>query len=265
MSAQDFTIALPGAGGRMGQMILSLLTEQNIALKAATEHSASSMLGKQVMGITITDNAQALGQGPGCVIVDFTRPEVTMQHLAVARATATPMVIGTTGLTAEDELKIAEAAKDIPIIYCANTSVGVTLLSQIVSEVARILSDDWDIEIVETHHHHKIDAPSGTALALGHAAAKGRGVSLDAVRDSGRDGETGARKKGDIGFAVLRGGDVAGEHTVSFFGQQERIELTHKATGRIIFARGAVQAARFAATAPKGLYSMKDVLGLKAD
>lgn len=188
-----------------------------------------------------------------------------MQHLAVARATATPMVIGTTGLTAEDELKIAEAAKDIPIIYCANTSVGVTLLSQIVSEVARILSDDWDIEIVETHHHHKIDAPSGTALALGHAAAKGRGVSLDAVRDSGRDGETGARKKGDIGFAVLRGGDVAGEHTVSFFGQQERIELTHKATGRIIFARGAVQAARFAATAPKGLYSMKDVLGLKAD
>jgi len=265
MSAQDFTIALPGAGGRMGQMILSLLTEQNIALKAATEHSASPMLGKQVMGITITDNAQALGQGPGCVIVDFTRPEVTMQHLAVARATATPMVIGTTGLTAEDELKIAEAAKDIPIIYCANTSVGVTLLSQIVSEVARILSDDWDIEIVETHHHHKIDAPSGTALALGHAAAKGRGVLLDAVRDSGRDGETGARKKGDIGFAVLRGGDVAGEHTVSFFGQQERIELTHKATGRIIFARGAVQAARFAATAPKGLYSMKDVLGLKAD
>jgi len=199
------------------------------------------------------------------VIVDFTRPEVTMQHLEVARATATPMVIGTTGLTAEDELKIAEAAKNIPIIYCANTSVGVTLLSQIVSEVARILSDDWDIEIVETHHHHKIDAPSGTALALGHAAAKGRGVSLDAVRDSGRDGETGARKKGDIGFAVLRGGDVAGEHTVSFFGQQERIELTHKATGRIIFARGAVQAARFAATAPKGLYSMKDVLGLKAD
>lgn len=265
MSAQDFTIALPGAGGRMGQMILSVLSEQNIALQAATEHSASPMLGEQVMGITITDNMQALGQGPGCVIVDFTRPDVTMKHLEIARATQTPMVIGTTGLSAEDEQNIAEASNDIPIIYCANTSVGVTLLSQLVTEVARSLSDDWDIEIVETHHHHKIDAPSGTALALGHAAAKGRGVALETVRDSGRDGETGARKQGDIGFAVLRGGDVAGEHTVTFFGQQERIELTHRATGRIIFARGAVQAARFAATAPKGLYSMNDVLGLKTD
>jgi 4-hydroxy-tetrahydrodipicolinate reductase len=265
MTAQDFSIALPGAAGRMGQMIQTVLAEQNITLKAATEDKSSDKIGTKMMGVTVSDDSAALGQGSGCVIVDFTRPEVTMAHLAIARSTATPMVIGTTGLSASDEQKIAEAASDIPVVYCANTSVGVTLLSRIVSDVARALSDDWDIEIVETHHHHKIDAPSGTALALGHAAAKGRGVSLDAVRDSGRDGETGARKKGDIGFAVLRGGDVAGEHTVSFFGQQERIEITHRATGRIIFARGAVEAARFAASAPNGLYDMTDVLGLSSD
>jgi len=265
MTAQEFTIALPGAGGRMGQMIQTVLAEQNIALKVATESTSSDKIGTKMMGVTVTDDSTMLGQGRGCVIVDFTRPDVTMAHLAIARKTGTPMVIGTTGLSAEDEQKIAEAARDIPLVYCANTSVGVTLLSRIVRDVARALSDEWDIEIVETHHHHKIDAPSGTALALGHAAAEGRGVALEAVRDSGRDGETGARKTGDIGFAVLRGGDVAGEHTVSFFGQQERIELTHRATGRIIFARGAVAAARFAASAPAGLYDMTDVLGLSSD
>ena len=265
MTAQEFTIALPGAGGRMGQMIQTVLAEQNIALKVATESTSSDKIGTKMMGVTVTDDSTMLGQGRGCVIVDFTRPDVTMAHLAIARKSGTPMVIGTTGLSAEDEQKIAEAARDIPLVYCANTSVGVTFLSRIVRDVARALSDEWDIEIVETHHHHKIDAPSGTALALGHAAAEGRGVALEAVRDSGRDGETGARKTGDIGFAVLRGGDVAGEHTVSFFGQQERIELTHRATGRIIFARGAVAAARFAASAPAGLYDMTDVLGLSSD
>ena len=144
-------------------------------------------------------------------------------------------------------------------------SLGVNLLVGLTRRVAAALDADFDIEVIEAHHRHKVDAPSGTALALGHAAAKGRGVSLDAVRDSGRESETGARKKGDIGFAVLRGGDVAGEHTVSFFGQQERIEITHRATGRIIFARGAVEAARFAASAPNGLYDMTDVLGLSSD
>jgi 4-hydroxy-tetrahydrodipicolinate reductase len=169
-------------------------------------------------------------------------------------------VIGTTGLDAEDEAALKALAKDNRIIYCANTSVGVTLLTQLVEEVAAKLTDGWDIEILETHHHHKVDAPSGTALALGKAAAKGRGVALDDVADMVRKGQTGARKPGDIGFAVLRGGDVAGEHSVIFYGDAERVEISHRATDRAIFARGAIRAARFAATASSGFYDMTDVL-----
>ncbi len=255
-------IALPGAAGKMGQM-LAFLVEQadDLSILAATEHKQSPHLGSRVGEAVISDDAGMLGIGPDGVIIDFTRPEATIAHIQIARKTKTAMVIGTTGLSAEDEKLIAEAASDIPIVYCANTSVGVTLLGQIVEQVARKLDQDWDIEIVETHHNQKIDAPSGTALALGLAAAKGRQVELENVRDSGRDGDTGARKKGDIGFAVMRGGDVAGEHSVIFFGDQERIEITHRATSRVIFAKGALKAARFAATQPAGLYSMNDVLG----
>ena len=194
------------------------------------------------------------------VLIDFTQPQATLAHIAAARASGTPIVIGTTGLSADDEAKLKDAAQDIPVVYCANTSVGVTLLGRVVEQVARQLGTDWDIEIVETHHNQKVDAPSGTALALGHAAAAGRGVALDDVRDSGRDGVTGKRKEGDIGFAVLRGGDVAGEHSVVFYGEQERVEITHSATSRVIFAKGALRAARFAAKQKPGLYSMQDVL-----
>ena len=194
------------------------------------------------------------------VLIDFTQPQATLGHIAAARASGTPIVIGTTGLSADDEAKLKDAAQDIPVVYCANTSVGVTLLGRVVEQVARQLGTDWDIEIVETHHNQKVDAPSGTALALGHAAAAGRGVALDDVRDSGRDGVTGKRKEGDIGFAVLRGGDVAGEHSVVFYGEQERVEITHSATSRVIFAKGALRAARFAAKQKPGLYSMQDVL-----
>ena len=148
----------------------------------------------------------------------------------------------------------------VALVYCANTSVGVTLLGQIVEQVAAQLTDGWDIEIVEAHHHHKVDAPSGTALALGRAAARGRGVELEGVADMVRKGQTGARKHGDIGFAVLRGGDVTGEHSVIFFGQSERVEISHKATDRAIFARGAVRAARFAVGGKPGFYTMQDVL-----
>jgi 4-hydroxy-tetrahydrodipicolinate reductase len=170
------------------------------------------------------------------------------------------MVIGTTGLGAEEEAALKAMAKNNTIIYCANTSVGVTLLTQLVEEVAAKLTDGWDIEILETHHHHKVDAPSGTALALGKAAARGRGVALDEVADTVRKGQAGARKKGDIGFAVLRGGDVAGEHSVIFYGDAERVEISHRATDRAIFARGAIRAARFAVTASSGFYDMTDVL-----
>ncbi len=260
-------LALPGVAGRMGRMLAGLIAESAaFDLVAATESETSShigqltgeLLGQPGSGVAISSDPAELGQAS--VIVDFTRPQASMGHLDIAEATGTALVIGTTGLSADGEARLAAAARKIPVLYCANTSVGVTLLSQLVRQVAARLAEDWDIEIVETHHNRKIDAPSGTALALGRAAAEGRGVSLDAVRDSGRDGETGARRAGDIGFAVLRGGDVAGEHSVIFYGAQERLELTHKATSRVIFARGALRAASWLAGQKPGLYSMDDVL-----
>lgn len=262
MSGKVTRIALPGAAGRMGQMIRSVVADQpEFELAALSEHPDNPLIGKKIDNISLRSDPATLGLGTGGVIVDFTRPEATLQHLAIARKTGTAMVIGTTGFTAEQEQVLEQAARDIPLVYCANTSVGVTLLAQLVRQVAQQLGEDWDIEIVETHHNQKVDAPSGTALALGRAAADGRGVVLDKVRDSGRDGMTEVRRSGDIGFAVMRGGDIAGEHTVTFFGQQERIELTHRATSRLIFARGALRAAAFASGQPAGLYSMDDVLG----
>ena len=256
-------IGLTGAGGRMGQMITQVISQSDdLQLAYATDHAKSPMIGEAVAGfpdVEITTNIADLAANSQ-VIIDFTRPEATIQHVAAARTAGTPIVVGTTGLSAEDEAVLHAAAKDIPVVYCANTSVGVTLLGQVVEAVARQLGTDWDIEIVETHHNQKIDAPSGTALALGHAAARGRNVALDDVRDSGRDGITEIRKPGDIGFAVMRGGDVAGEHSVIFYGQQERVEITHRATSRIIFARGALRAARFAVQQKAGLYDMQQVL-----
>jgi len=262
MADHIIKIALPGAGGRMGQMLASLISQKDdFHLSVAVERPDNPLIGNTIGDIVISDDHGSLGIGAGGVIIDFTRPESTISFLEIAVKSNTAMVIGTTGLSAMQEAELRKAAEQIPIIYCANTSVGVTLLSHLVRQVARQLTDGWDIEIVETHHNKKIDAPSGTALALGQAAADGRGVALDDVRDSGRDGITGIRKKGDIGFAVLRGGDVAGEHSVVFYGEQERLSLTHKASSRTIFARGALWAARFAAlqSAP-GLFTMDDVL-----
>ena len=261
MSEKKLQIALPGAAGKMGKMIASLVAENSdIEICAASEHSESPAIDSVMGGAKISADAHILGIGSSGVIIDFTRPDATMRHVDIALASGTAMVIGTTGLTAAEEEILKKAANQIPIVYCANTSVGVTLLGQIVEQIARQLDAEWDIEIVETHHNQKIDAPSGTALALGRAAAKGRNIVLDAEKESGRDGITGARKSGAIGFAALRGGDVAGEHTVTFFGPQERIEITHRATSRVIFARGALKAARFAASQKPGLYTMDDVL-----
>ena len=267
-------IALPGFGGRMGQMIFGLVqNESQFVITAATEADGSALIGEDISagtvnqntGVIISASADILGVDTD-VIIDFTRPEATIEHVKVALETNTAMVIGTTGLNQSQEKQIAEAAMHIPIIYCANTSIGVTLLSQQVRQIASMLDDSWDIEILETHHNQKIDAPSGTALALGRAAAEGRSVSLEDARDSGRDGITGARKKGNIGFSVLRGGDVAGEHSVIFFGKDERVELTHKANNRIIFARGALKAAQFIVGRMdqanlRGYFTMDDVLG----
>ena len=254
-------IALSGAMGRMGQMIASEADQaSDVSLVGGLEYAASPHQGAPCGTGKITDHVTQLSEAD--VIIDFSRPEATMAVIEGALASGQALVIGTTGLDEAQEAVIAKAAKTIPILYCANTSQGVTLLVKLVEQAAKALSDAWDIEIVETHHNQKIDAPSGTALAIGNAAAKGRDVRLEDVRQSARDGVTGARKQGDIGFAVMRGGNVAGEHSAIFFAEDERIELTHIANQRTIFAKGALNAARFIAGKPAGLYHMEDVLGL---
>lgn len=190
-------------------------------------------------------------------LIDFTRPEATARHVWLAAKHHKPLVIGTTGLDAGQEREISDAAKEAPIVYAANMSIGVNMLLALVEQAAARLGPEWDIEISEVHHKHKVDAPSGTALALGKAAATGRGVALDPVTD-----REGARQSGAIGFAVQRGGDVVGEHAVTFFAEGERIELAHKAGNRALFARGAIKAALWIKDQPYGLYSMRDVLGL---
>jgi 4-hydroxy-tetrahydrodipicolinate reductase len=219
------------------------------------------------MGRAIAESAAArgdilIGGKDPAVFVDFTAPEALETNLATAVSVGRPIVIGTTGLGAEHHGKIDEAAKRIPVLQAANMSLGVAMLAHLVRDAAARLGADWDIEIVEMHHRHKVDAPSGTALLLGEAAARGRGVALDEVADRGRDGITGARQKGDIGFAVLRGGSVAGDHQVIFAGESERIELGHRAENRLIFAHGALQAALWLVGKPAGRYRMADVLGL---
>lgn len=254
-------IALSGAMGRMGQMIASAgATAPDISVVGGLEYASSPHQGASFGTGVITDDFGQLAAAD--VVIDFSRPDATMAVIEGALISGQALVIGTTGLDDAQEAMIAKAAKTIPILYCANTSVGVSLLVKLVEQAAKALGEAWDIEIVETHHNQKIDAPSGTALAIGHAAAKGRGVALADVRDSGRDGVTGARKQGDIGFAVMRGGNVAGEHSVIFFSEDERIEISHTANQRTIFARGALSAARFMAGKTAGLYSMDDVLGL---
>lgn len=197
------------------------------------------------------------------IVIDFSRPESTIQLAKLAAETNTKLIIGTTGLTNEDEAILQDAAKNTAIIYAANMSVGVNALLALVEKAAKALGpDDWDIEIFESHHKHKVDAPSGTALAIGKSAAKGRNVEHDDVAVRARDGITGERETGSIGYSVARGGDVVGEHTAYFYSEGERIELTHIATNRALFARGALRAATWIKDKSNGLYSMKDVLGL---
>lgn len=269
MAQGQIKIGLPGSGGRMGAMLIREITaSDDLALVAATDRADSPVIGQDAGYLAgVGDNGVIIGSDPAAlfekadVVIDFTSPQASVQHAKMAAQSGTALVIGTTGLQANDEAVIESAADNAAIIYCANTSVGVTLLGKIVEQVAAALVDGWDIEILETHHHHKVDAPSGTALALGRAAAKGRNVDLDDVADMVRRGQTGARKTGDIGFAVMRGGDVTGEHSVVFFGESERVEISHRATDRAIFARGALRAARYAAAASHGFYNMDDVLG----
>ena len=262
-------VGIVGCTGRMGRMLLAetLVTKGAVLAGGADRLRPDETLdlgelaGGKALGILAGDDVRALFEAVD-VVIDFTVPAATIEHAKLAAATGKALVIGTTGLDAEQSRVIAAAAMQTAILWAPNMSLGVNLLLGLVEQVARSLGEDWDIEIVEMHHRHKIDAPSGTALGLGRAAAKGRGVVLDEVAVRSRDGYTGPRNEGAIGFATLRGGDVVGDHTVIFAGEAERIELTHKATDRRIFARGALRAALWTKGRSPGLYGIKDVLGL---
>ncbi|MGE0565416.1 MAG: 4-hydroxy-tetrahydrodipicolinate reductase [Pseudolabrys sp.] len=266
----DLRLVVAGAGGRMGRTLVKAIAEtKGLALAGALEDARSPLIGWDAgtlagiseNGVKLTgDAAKAIAEADG--IVDFTAPVASLHYADLAAKGGKVHVLGTTGLSTADEAKIVLASKSAVIVKSGNMSLGVNLLAALAKRVAKTLDDSFDIEILEMHHNQKVDAPSGTALLLGRAAAEGRGVSLDQRSVRSRDGHTGQRNPGDIGFATLRGGTVVGEHTVMFAGPAERIELTHKAEDRMIFARGALHAALWARGQKPGLYSMADVLGL---
>ena len=267
----EMRLVIAGAGGRMGRTLVKAIADsKEFALAGALEDARSPLIGWDSgtlaglpeNGIKLAaDTAPLLAKADG--IIDFTAPVATVAFAAVAASARKVHIIGTTGLRAADEAKSKDAAKTAVIVKSGNMSLGVNLLAALTKRVAKTLDKSFDIEILEMHHNQKVDAPSGTALMLGRAAAEGRGIDLDKNSVRSRDGNTGARHAGDIGFANLRGGSVVGEHSVIFAGPAERIELAHKAEDRMIFARGALHAALWARNQKPGLYSMMDVLGLK--
>jgi len=267
---EKMRLVVVGAAGRMGQMLVkAIAASEGATLAAALERPGAATIGRDAgelaglgpLGVKITDDPlAALLKADG--VIDFTAPAATVEIAALAAQARIVHVIGTTGMTPDDLAKLEAAARHATIVRSGNMSLGVNLLAGLVEKVAKTLGIDWDIEILEMHHRMKVDAPSGTALLLGEAAAKGREIALAEHSVRSRDGHTGARVAGDIGFATLRGGTVVGDHSVIFAGAGERIELSHKAEDRSIFARGAVQAALWAHGKKPGLYSMADVLGL---
>ncbi len=259
----DLKIGIVGCSGRMGQMVINQVAgTEGCVIAGASEQPGHDAIGQEaVAGVTVRDDPAAM-MADVDVVVDFTIPDATVHHAELAAASGTAMVIGTTGLDDAQAQVLSAAATKIPVVWAPNMSVGVTLLLALTEQVAGLLEpQNYDIEVVEMHHRHKIDAPSGTALGLGKAAAAGRGVPLESVYQAVRDGHTGARPNGQIGFATLRGGDVVGDHSVVFAGDGERVELTHKAGSRTVFAAGAVRAAMWTKGRATGLYSMKSVLG----
>jgi 4-hydroxy-tetrahydrodipicolinate reductase len=266
----DMKIAVLGAAGRMGQALTRVLVETpGCTVAGGIEAKGSPAIGRDIgevaglepIGVAITDDPLPVFAHVDGVL-DFTTPASTTEFAALSAQARIVHVIGTTGLSPADEAKLDTAARHATIVKAGNMSLGVNLLAVLTAEVARALGPEFDIEILEMHHRHKRDAPSGTSLMLGRAAAEAREISLEARSVRTRDGEIGPRREGDIGFAALRGGDVVGEHRVIFAGPGERIELAHIATDRGIFARGAVKAALWARGKSPGLYSMQDVLGL---
>jgi 4-hydroxy-tetrahydrodipicolinate reductase len=266
----DMRLVVAGAAGRMGRTLVRVIAaSEGVTLAGAVDRGDTPELGK--------DSGELAGLGPNGIaispdplpllakadgVLDFTTPAATVLFADLAAQAHIVHVIGTTGLSATDEAAIADDAKRAVIVKSGNMSLGVNLLAALVRQAAKALDADFDIEIVEMHHRHKVDAPSGTALLLGKAAAEGRGVDLGEHSVRSRDGHTGPRKRGDIGFATLRGGSVVGDHSVLFAGEGEVIEFSHRAADRTIFARGAIKAALWGRGKPPGLYSMADVLGL---
>jgi 4-hydroxy-tetrahydrodipicolinate reductase len=263
-------IVITGASGRMGQMLIRLLAGSDKArLVGCVERSGHDWVGRDVgacmggapVGVLVTDDPlEAFAKAQA--VIDFTAPAATVEFAALAAQARAVHVIGTTGLEAAHLARIDAAAHHAVIVRAGNMSLGVNLLARLTQKVAAALDADWDVEVVEAHHRMKVDAPSGTALMLGQAAADGRGVALDDARVSGRDGITGARARGTIGFSAIRGGDIVGEHDVIFAADGERIILRHIATDRAIFARGALRAAVWGQGQKPGQYDMMDVLGL---
>ena len=262
-------IGVIGAAGRMGQALVRAVASGSGVLTGALEQTGHASVGTDAgriaglddVGVAITDVADAFFAKVD-VAIEFTIPEATVRHASAAAEAGTGMVIGTTGLDRAQMEALRHASTRVPVVWSANMSLGVNLLSHLVETAATALGPEWDIEIMEMHHGAKRDAPSGTALALGQAAAAGRGVDPEASAVRGRDGDTGPRQRGTIGYGVLRGGDVVGDHTVVFAGAGERLELGHRAHERAIFACGAVHAAAWAVRQPPGFYGMRDVLDL---
>ncbi len=263
-------LAISGAAGRMGGAVIRELAQSdNMAVVAALEHESSYAIDRDAGRIAGLDNMDVpvstdISEIAFDVMIDFSRPDAVPEHLQMCKSVNAAIVIGTTGLNASQKRHIAAAANYIPVLLAANTSVGVNLCVSLVETASRVIGCVTDIEVIEAHHRHKVDAPSGTALLLGEAAASAQGKDLASCGVFSRHGHTGPRKTGCIGFSTIRGGEIAGEHTVMLIGDNERIEITHRATDRKIFAQGAIRAAQWLATRKKGLFDMRDVLDLHA-
>jgi len=264
-------IAITGAAGRMGRTLIEACSQtEGLSLGVALERPDSSLIGADAGELAgIGRNGVRVGADPAAavndfdVLVDFTRPEATLANLDVCRTSGRRMVIGTTGFSGAQRTRIAEAARDIAIVFAPNMSVGVNLCLKLLSIAARVLGDEVDVEVIEAHHRHKVDAPSGTALRMGEVVAAALGRDLKTCAVYGREGHTGERVPGTIGFETIRAGDIVGDHTVLFAGTGERVEITHRASSRMTFARGALRAAGWLMAHERGLFDMQDVLGLR--
>ncbi|MGI9274651.1 MAG: 4-hydroxy-tetrahydrodipicolinate reductase [Endozoicomonas sp.] len=264
-------IAVVGAAGRMGRMFVeAIAADERVLLGAAIERPGSSLLGVDAgelvgvgsLGVVLTDNLEEKNSDFDTVI-NFTTPEFTLANIELCRKYGKSIVIGTTGLNDEQKAQMKEAAAEIPIVFASNMSVGVNLVFKLLETAARIMGEDADIEIIEAHHRNKVDAPSGTALSMGEIVAETLDRDLGQCAVYGREGVTGVRDREAIGFATVRAGDVIGDHTVMFAAEGERVEITHKASSRVIYARGALRAVRWLQGREPGLYDMQDVLGLR--